>query len=125
MKKLPYPPIFRNFELSVKEKVTVSSKLNQIQDIISMHLDDKKLVLLSDGKIYTTELQNLKSIKEIRDSTNFISLIRHPDFNLFLSLSQNSIKIFDYEQYCSYDYNFISSSKKIKCAAFSPNGTKF
>lgn len=124
MKKLPYPPIFRNFELSVKEKVTVSSKLNQIQDIISMHLDDKKLVLLSDGKIYTTELQNLKSIKEIRDSTNFISLIRHPDFNLFLSLSQNSIKIFDYEQYCSYDYNFISSSKKIKCAAFSPNGTK-
>jgi hypothetical protein len=130
---LSCPAIFRNGSVSVGDAYSFHISLEKIRSIALMPLTNgdgsKKLVAIGRNKLAYVVLDPnpmciTESVREDPQFADLVSVVAHPQFNLYITVGRNSISLFDWEQGRT-EYEFIVCSRdEIKCAIFSRNGNK-
>ena len=146
LQKQPFPPIFRNGELSVNERNDIKHQFSSVKSIALMPLDSTKAIVVAElnsslnipngvspnsngnNQIFKVDLSDEENIYISKFSDNYnnvIDVIPHPSYNLFVALTPNSALLFDYpNDITDYKIQISQSQSQIMCAAFSPNGSK-
>jgi hypothetical protein len=127
LRRLPYPPVFRDGALATAVATRVDLRRETVHSLIALPQDRTKVICIADGRVASITLTQgaVGLVDTSVDSGEVTALIGHPNFNLVLALFAAGLILFDpvsgQGEVCRFE---VSSQEKVRCAAFSPNGSK-
>jgi hypothetical protein len=125
LKNSPYPAIYRNNILAVGDRADIVLPVDNVRSLVVMPCHHNIIICVAGNRLFSINLDEKDKVEEIKgvDPANVTSIIVHPTFNLYMTISVTSLVLYE-QQHGYHEYKFKLSSERINCGAWSPNGSK-